>query len=370
MQVPFVDLKRQYTPLMDQIQASVAQAIASCQFIGGQDLEQFCQELSSWWGVQGVVGVSSATLGLYAALKSKGIGPGDEVLTTVHTAIPTSEAISMTGARVVFCDIDPRTYNLDPGQAELRITPRSRAIIPVHLYGQPADMFRIMDLAREHELYVLEDCAQAQGARYQGQLVGTIGDAAVLSFFPSKSLGGIGDGGAVTAKDPELLQKIRMFCNHGRKQKYWHEFEGTNSRLDNIKAAMLKVTLPWLEHWNSQRRQAAQWYLQELQQVQEIVLPACNEDCEHVYHLFVILARERDQLAEHLSQRGIRSGLHYPYALNQLPAYAYLNQGTGCFPVAEDVCARVLSLPMFPGITREEVQEVCRAIKDFYRTQA
>ncbi len=365
-EVPFVDLQRQYAPLMDQIQDRVGAAISSCQYIGGRELELFCRELSQWWQVPGVAGVSSATLGLYAALKSMGIGPGHEVLTTVHTAIPTSEAISMTGARVAFCDIDPRTYTLDPEQAKQRITPRTRAIIPVHLYGQPADMGRIMDLAKERSLFVLEDCAQAQGAREQGHLVGTIGDAAVLSFFPSKTLGAIGDGGAVTAQDSKLLQKIRMFCNHGRSQKHWHEFEGTNTRLDNIKAAMLRLALPWLETWNSQRRQAAQWYTERLQGVQDIVLPYVRPGCEHVFHLFVILSRQRDQLADHLAQKGIRTGLHYPYALNQLPAYAYLNQGTGSFPVAEDVCSRVLSLPLFPGITEQEVDLVCQGIQEFY----
>lgn len=368
MQVPFVDLKRQHAPIMQQIIDRVGQTISSCQFIGGRELDQLCRELSDWWGVQGVAGVSSATLGLYAALKAKGIGPGDEVLTTVHTAIPTSEAITMTGARVTFCDIDPRTYLLDVDQAAKQINSRTRAVIPVHLYGQPADMDKLMDMARDNDLYVVEDCAQAQGAKFRGQMVGTIGDAAVLSFFPSKALGTIGDAGAVTARDPRLLERIRMFCNHGRSRKHWHEFEGTNSRMDNIKAAMLRVALPHLEQWNSQRRQIAQWYMERLQGVEDIVLPFCRKDCEHVYHLFVILSRNRDELAGYLAQKSIGTGLHYPYALNQLPAYAYLQQGTGSFPVAEDVCSRVLSLPLFPGLTLEEVETVCSAIKDFYRS--
>ena len=366
MQVPFVDLQRQYSPVMERILEKITDVVSSCRFIGGEEHDLFLDELSAWWGVRGAIGVSSATLGLYAALKSMGIGRGHEVITTAHTAIPTSEAITMTGADVVFCDIDPGTFVLDVSRIPALITRRTRAIIPVHLYGQPVDMDRLMNLAREHDLLVIEDCAQAQGARFNGKMAGTMGHASVLSFFPSKNLGGIGDGGAVTARDPEILEYIRMFCNHGRKKKYMHEFEGTNARLDNIKAAMLRITLPLLDEWNSRRREAAGWYHESLSDIDRITLPVVDERCEHVFHLYVILAPDRENLASHLRAKGIKTGLHYPSSLNLLPAYRHLNQGPGSFPVAEDVCSRVLSLPIFPGITREEVDFVCREIKSYY----
>jgi dTDP-4-amino-4,6-dideoxygalactose transaminase len=366
MSVPFVDLKRQYSPVMDRILEKTADIISSCRFIGGEEHDLFLSELAHWWGMPGAVGVSSATLGLYGALKSLGTGPGHEVITTVHTAIPTSEAITMTGARVVFCDINPGTYALDADKARDLITDRTRAIIPVHLYGQCADMDKIMDLADKHDLLVVEDCAQAQGAMFRGKMAGTMGHAAVLSFFPSKNHGGIGDGGAVSARDQQALEYIRMFCNHGRKKKYMHEFEGTNARLDNIKAAMLRITLPLLDQWNSRRREAAGWYQEGLSGIEEITLPLVDERCEHVYHLYVILVDDREGPAGYLRERGIKTGLHYPCSLNLLPAYKHLNQGPGSFPVAEDVCSRVLSLPMFPGITRDEVQEVCQTLKSYY----
>ena len=362
--VPFVDLKRQYSSLMPEILDKTARAISQCRFIGGEESSRFTQELADWWGVPGAVGVSSGTLGLYAALKSLGIGPGHEVITTVHTAIPTSEAITMTGARVVFCDIDPEKYVLDPDKLPSLITSSTKAVVPVHLYGHPVNMDRLMQVARTNNLYVVEDCAQAQGARFNGKLVGTMGHAAVLSFFPSKNLGTIGDGGAVTAEDPDTLEYIRMFCNHGRKDKYRHEFEGTNCRLDNIKAAMLQAALPHLDRWNMLRREAAQMYQERLKDVQEIILPSEADNCEHVYHLYVILAPDRDHLAQKLREQGIQTGLHYPCSLNLLPAYKHLGLGEGSFPIAEHVCSRVLSLPMFPGITEEEIDKVCQTVKN------
>ncbi len=366
MPVPFVDLKRQYSPVMDRILEKTRDIISSCRFIGGEEHDLFLSELAAWWDMPGAVGVSSATLGLYGALKSMGVGPGHEVITTVHTAIPTSEAITMTGADVVFCDIEPGTYVLDADMAASLITGRTRAIIPVHLYGQCVDMDKVMNLAGRHNLLIIEDCAQAQGAKFRGKKAGTMGHAAVLSFFPSKNLGGIGDGGAVTARDEKVLEHILMFCNHGRKKKYMHEFEGTNARLDNIKAAMLRITLPLLDGWNSQRREAAGWYEQGLSGVEEITLPMVDERCEHVFHLYVVLVDGREGPARYLREKGIKTGLHYPCSLNLLPAYKHLNQGPGSFPVAEDICSRVLSLPMFPGITREEVEEVCLGIKSYY----
>jgi dTDP-4-amino-4,6-dideoxygalactose transaminase len=365
---PFSDLKRQYAPLRKALHKTACRVIDSCRYIGGEEIRAFEKEMASWLGVEDVCGVSCATSGLFAALKCLGLGPGDEVITTVHTAIATAEAVSLTGAKVVFCDIQPGYFSINPAEIEKRITERTRALLPVHLYGQPVDMDAIISLARKYNLSVIEDCAQAQGARYRGSLIGTIGDAGVFSFFPSKNLGGFGDGGAVVAKDPSVMAKIRMFSNHGRKSKYLHEFEGINSRLDAIQAALLRVCLPHIDGWNAKRRLAALWYESGLSGIEGIILPRVLPDTEPVYHVYVILVSDRDDLQAYLRDQGIETGIHYPYSLNILPAYAHLNQGRGTFPEAEYACQHMLSLPMFPFITREEVDYVCSAIKVYFTT--
>lgn len=365
-QIPFLDLKRQYAPYLDELKQAAAQVLTQCDFIGGHAVGEFERELADHLGVEEIVGVGSATGGLFAALKCLGIGPGDEVITTAHTAIATAEAITLTGARVVFADIDPHTYLLDPEQVVRHITPRTKAVIPVHLYGHPADMTQFQQIAQRHRLALIEDCAQAIGARYQGHPVGTLGDVGVYSFFPSKNMGGFGDGGAVVARDPALRKRIRMHCNHGREDKYLHEFEGTNSRLDTLKAALLRINLRHLEQWNQQRHQAAALYEAQLAQVSQVQRPVELAGCEHVYHLYVVQVPDREALAAHLQRDGIQSGLHYPQALNTQPAYRYLEQGAGSLPVAERVCAQVLSLPISPVITPDEVTQVCRSIAAFF----
>jgi dTDP-4-amino-4,6-dideoxygalactose transaminase len=365
--IPFVDLSRAHAPIKAALHAAASRVIDSGHYIGGGEVKQFEKELASWLGVGETCSVACATSGLFAVLRCAGIGPGDEVITTVHTAIATAEAISLTGARVVFCDLVPAGYNLDPQQVETLITPRTKAIVPVHLYGLPADMTALLDIARRHQLLLVEDCAQAQGAYYQGRMVGTLGDAAVFSFFPSKNLGGFGDGGAVIARAPELLRKIRMFSNHGRESKYVHEFEGINSRLDAIQAAMLRVCLPLVHDWNRQRREAAGWYLADLAGLPGLRLPHALPDTVPVYHVFVICVPDREGLKKHLELAGIETGVHYPYALNTLPAYAHLGRGAGSFPRAEEACRTMLSLPLFPGITREEVHTVSQAVRAFLR---
>ena len=364
--VPFVDTTRKFAPIRESLHEAAARVIDSGRYIGGEEVKAFESEMAQWLGVKEVCGVSSATLGLFGVLKSLGVGPGCEVITTVHTAIATSEAISLTGAQVVFCDIRKGHFNIDPDQIEQRITDRTRALLPVHLYGQPADMDPILRLAERHGLYVVEDCAQAQGARYRSHSVGTLGDAGVFSFFPSKNLGGFGDGGAVTAKDAGLLRKMRMFFDHGRQSKYWHEFEGINSRLDTIKAALLRKCLPFLNQWNHERQQAALLYNKMLTGIGEVSIPRVLDGTDPVYHLYVILAPDRNALQAHLEGKGIGTGIHYPYALNQLPAYAHLHQSSGSFPNAEYACGHMLSLPMFPGITEQEMTSVCAEIKAFY----
>lgn len=364
--IPFVDLSRQHAPLRAALHAAAIRVIDGGHYIGGPEVKAFERDLTQWWGVGETCGVACATSGLFAALKCLGIGPGDEVITTVHTAIATAEAIALTGARVVFCDLEADGFNLDPAEVERKITPRTKALLPVHLYGIPADLAALLDLARRHRLLVVEDCAQAQGARWRGRLVGTLGDAAVLSFFPSKNLGGFGDGGAVTAKDPAVMRRIRMFSNHGRESKYVHEFEGINSRLDALQAALLNVCLPQVHDWNRRRREAASWYDAALRDVPSVRLPRVRAEDEAVYHVYVVRVPDRNALQEHLKRQGIETGIHYPYALNTLPAYAHLGQGAGHFPRAEEACRAMLSLPLFPGITPEEVATVAAAIRAFF----
>jgi dTDP-4-amino-4,6-dideoxygalactose transaminase len=366
MKIPFLDLARQHEPIRKALHESACRVIDSGQYIGGEEVRSFEKEMAEWQGVPEVCGVACATNGLFATLRCLGIGPGDEVITTVHTAIATAEAVTLTGAQVVFCDIQPGFFNMDPAEVEKKITPRTRAIVAVHLYGQPLDTDALRHIADKNNLFLVEDCAQAQGARLRGVRTGNMGDAAVFSFFPSKNLGGFGDGGAVIARDPSVLKKIRMFSNHGRTDKYLHEFEGTNSRLDAIQAALLRVCLPHVDEWNSKRCTVAGWYREELAGLEEVTLPRELPGSEPIYHVYVILVPDRNGLQDFLKKCGIATGIHYPYSLNTLPAYARLNQGAGSFPEAEKACAHMLSLPMFPAMTRDEVARVAAAIKEFF----
>ncbi|NCC50014.1 MAG: DegT/DnrJ/EryC1/StrS family aminotransferase [Spartobacteria bacterium] len=364
--VPFLDLSRQHAPIKKALRAAARRVVDGEYYIGGPEVRDFETEMAQWMGVKEVCGVSCATMGLFATLKGLGVGPGDEVITTVHTAIPTSESITLTGARVVFADIKEGFFNIDPDDIERKITAKTKAIVPVHLYGQAADMDTILKIAAKHNLPVVEDCAQAQGARYRKKYVGTMGQAAVFSFFPSKALGGFGDGGAVTARDPDLMKRIRMLSNHGREEKYYHEIEGFNSRLDAIQAALLRVCLPHLDEWNAARRRVAGWYKERLGEVEQLALPAVADGCEPIWHVYVVLAPDREALQQHLKEWGISTGLHYPMSLNLQPAYAHLKQGRGSFPNAEYACDHMLSLPMFPDLTQDEVEYICEVIRGFY----
>jgi dTDP-4-amino-4,6-dideoxygalactose transaminase len=367
--VPFLDLERQFEPIRENIFNSVRQILDTCNFVNGPDVNAFESELAEWLGFGQVVGCSNATSGLFAVQKALGIGPGDEVITTVHTAIPTSESITMTGAQVVFSDIRRDTCNIDPQEVLRQITPRTRAIVAVHLYGQPAELENLASIAKTHGLYLIEDCAQALGAEYRGSKVGCIGDAAVFSFFPSKPLGGPGDGGAVVSTNPELFERVRMFCDHGRKSKYWHEFEGFNSRLDTIKATMLRQALPFLEQWNAARGKAAAYYQEHLKDIEEVELPAVLADTTPVWHVYAIRAVDRDALQISLRENGVATGIHYPWALNLLPAYARLEKGPGSYPIAEYHCSHTLSLPMFPTITEDQLAHVCESVRGFYQNR-
>lgn len=366
MAVPFVDLKEEYLVCKEEIDSNIASVINNCSFIGGSMVADFEKEMAKHQEVSEVAGCANCTEALWLTLVSFGIRQGDEVITTPCTAIPTSEAITLAGANVVFADIEKGGYNISVESIKQKITPKTKAIIPVHLYGMPCDMEAICALAKEKGLVVIEDCAQAQGARLNGTRVGNFGDAACFSFFPSKNLGGFGDGGAMTAKEKAVIDKFRMHSNHGRLSKLEHAVEGVNSRLDAIQAAALLPKIKILDQRNEMRRKAAQSYYRKLGKIPEISLINLSGNVEPIWHIFPIGVDDRDALKEFLGGKKIATGLHYSMSLNLQKAYSYLNTPEGSFPEAEAAFCRELSLPMFPGITELQIDEVCQAISEFY----
>ena len=361
MQIPLVDLHAQYLTIKNEIDDAIARVMSHSAFIGGDDLRQFEKEFASYCEVKACVGVGNGTDALYLALRALNIGPGDEVITVAHTFIATSETISLAGARPVFVDIKDDTMLMDPNLLEAAITSRTRAIIPVHLYGQPCEMDRIVQIARRHGLKVIEDAAQAHGARWQGKRAGSMGDVACFSFYPGKNLGAYGDGGAVVSDDETLIERIRMLANHGRLDKYVHEIEGVNSRLDGLNAAILRVKLRHLDNWNRLRRRHAQRYAEALSR-SGVVLPAVHPDAEPVWHLFVVRLAERDRVQVKLQKNGIGVGVHYPIPLHRQPAYEHLGMTLGAFPITERIAASILSLPLYPELTSDHIEVVSRAV--------
>jgi dTDP-4-amino-4,6-dideoxygalactose transaminase len=366
MKVPFVDLKRQFETIQTEVNTAIHQVIAETAFIGGKYCTRFEQQFAAFCHANHCVGVGNGTDALFIALKALGVGVGDEVITVANTFIATSEAISATGARVVFVDCHPTQYTIDVSKIAAAITPHTRAIIPVHLYGQPADMAAIQSLARKHSLAVVEDAAQAHGAFYQNQRVGTLGDVACFSFYPGKNLGAYGDAGAIVTNDEAIAAKCRMLANHGRLEKYRHLKEGYNSRLDGLQAAILSVKLPHLEKWNQARRRVADYYFKTIKAA-EVLLPEIRTDVESVYHLFVVQVEAREKLIEHLKIQGIETGIHYPIPLPEQDAYRNGGWHPGDFPVANRLAQRILSLPMFPEMTEAEINYVASAINQFYQ---
>jgi dTDP-4-amino-4,6-dideoxygalactose transaminase len=366
MNVPFVDLRAQYEQLKGELDAAIAQVLAESAFIRGKYVEQFERAYAQSYGVRHCIGVGNGTDALYIAFRALGIGPGDEVITTALSWISTSETISQVGARPVFVDIEPDYYTLDPQQIEAKITERTRAIVPVHLYGQPAEMEPILELARRYGLAVVEDCAQAHFATYHGRYVGTFGTLGTFSFYPSKNLGAYGDAGAIITDSDELALFVRRFANHGALVKYDHEFEGINSRLDGIQAAILHVKLRYIHEWNRRRAELAQRYIELLGDVEELVLPRIRPGCGHVFHVFAIRTPWRSELQEFLSARGIQTQVHYPVALPFLPPYRHLGHRAEEFPVAWRVQQELLSLPMYPELTEQQQRYVTEAIRSFF----
>jgi len=363
MPIPLVDLKAQYQAIKEEIDRAMRRVVESTAFIMGPEVSAFEEAFAAYCEAQYAVGVGSGTAALFLALKACGIGPGDEVITTPFTFMATAETISQAGARPVFVDIDPVTYNLNPELIEKVITPRTRAIIPVHLYGQPAEMDAIHEIAKAHGLWVIEDAAQAHGARYKGRRAGSLGDIACFSFYPSKNLGAYGDGGAVVTNNPDLAARVRALRDHGRSSKYIHEELGWGLRLDALQAAILSAKLPHLDAWNAARRERAQRYTEWLADT-EIVTPTALPHVEHVYHCYVVRTPRRDEVYQALRKRGIGVGIHYPIPLHRQPAYRDLGYGEGAFPVSERCSREVLSLPMYPELTEEQQREVVEALRE------
>jgi dTDP-4-amino-4,6-dideoxygalactose transaminase len=367
MTVPFLDLKRQYHNHRAELDAAMALVVESGAFIGGAQVTSFEEAFAKELGANHCIGVGNGTDALYIAMMCLGIGPGDEVIVPCNSWISTSETVSQTGAKVVFADVEQNHFCIDPADIERKLTPRTKAIVPVHFHGNVADMKAVMRIASERELLVIEDCAQAHFAQYQGQHVGTFGHAATFSFYPGKNLGAYGDGGAVVTDDAVLADRITRFARHGALNKYDHTMEGINSRLDALQAAVLNVKLKHIHEWTEARRRNAAVYREMLSCVSQILIPVEREDCRHVHHLFVIRCLEqRDELMAHLLNEGIGCMLHYPTMLPMLEAYRHLGHSADDFPVAATHQQQILSLPMFPELCTEEIVHVCEAIRDFY----
>jgi dTDP-4-amino-4,6-dideoxygalactose transaminase len=363
--VPFVDLPAQHAPLMAEIEQAVTTVLHTTNFILGEEVAAFEKEFAAYCGAPYAVGVDSGTSALELAIRAYGIGAGDEVITTANTFIATVLAITHTGATPVLVDADPRTYLMDTTALESAITERTRAIIPVHLYGQPADMDAIMEVAERHGLIVIEDAAQAHGAFYKGRRVGTLGHAAAFSFYPAKNLGCGGDGGAIVTNDPQVIEYVNIFRNCGQSTKHHHVLAGHNHRLDTLQAAILSVKLPHLDAWNTARQRHANMYSQLLADVEGVITPKVAEHAESVWHLYIIQIESRDELRAFLGERNIATGLHYPTPIHLQPAYQSLGYTKGDFPVSEQYTQRLVSLPMYAEMTAEHITYVVESIKEF-----
>jgi len=363
VKVPFVDLKAQYDEIKHEVDAAIGGVVAQSAFIGGRYVEDFEGEFARFCGCQHTVGVSSGTSALHLALIALGVAPGDEVITVANTFMATAEAITHAGARAVLVDMNPDTFCVDVSKIEAAITPRTKAIIPVHLFGQMADMDPILEIAKKHSLVVVEDAAQAQGAEYKGRRAGSYGDATGFSFYPAKNLGAYGDAGAVVTDDKAVADKVRLYANHGRRSATDHAVEGFNARLDAIQAAVLSAKLPHLETWNRRRREAADRYDRMLAGL-NVITPRRAPDAKHIFHLYVIRVKDRDRVKQKLADRGVACGLHYPIPVHLLDAYKYLSKPEGSYPATEAAAREILSLPMYAEITEEQQRYVADCIAE------
>jgi len=364
MNVPFIDLKIQNINLKSEILPLWEEILDSAGFIGGEHVTFFEREFAEACSVDYAVAVNSGTDALRFIFLALDLKEGDEVITVPNIFIATTEAISQAGGRVVFVDINPETYNINPSKIESAITSKTKGIVPVHLYGQTADMDPIMTVAEKYGLWVVEDACQAHLAEYKGRKAGSMGIASGFSFYPGKNMGACGEAGAVTTNDARLAEKVRMLRDHGQAKKYYHVVEGFNGRCDALQAAALRVKLKKLPQWNKARRQHAKRYNKLLGEISSVILPKAAESCLPVYHLYVIQIDKRDEIAEELNNRGIGTGLHYPVPLHLQKAYAYLDLHEGAFPVAEKYAKRLLSLPMFPELTEDQIVYICECINE------
>jgi dTDP-4-amino-4,6-dideoxygalactose transaminase len=362
IKVPYLDLKAQYQSIKPEIDAAIARVLDSCQFVLGAEVAGFEQEFAKYCGTAECIALNSGTSALHLALLAAGVGPGDEVITVPFTFVASVAAVLYTGARPVLVDIDPRSFTLDPSAVDAAITPRTKAILPVHLYGQPADMDPIMEIARRRGLVVIEDAAQAHGAKYKGRPVGSIGDMACFSFYPGKNLGAYGEGGAVTTSNAEYARTVRMLRDWGQDRKYHHVLRGFNYRMEGFQGAILRVKLRHLERWTESRRAVVHQY-NKLLEGSGVETPVEMPWARHVYHVYTLRSDDRDALHDSLQAEGIQTGIHYPVPAHLQPAYADLGYGRGAFPHAEAAAKQVLSLPLYPELSEQAVTEVVRAVK-------
>ena len=367
MNVPFVDLRAQYNNLKSEIDSAIHSVIEETAFIRGKFVEEFEKTYADKYGVKHCISCANGTDAIYITLKSLGIGSGDEVITVANSWISTSETISQAGATPVFVDIEHDYFNIDTEKIEEKITQCTKAIVPVHLYGQSAKIGEIKKICEEHNLFLIEDCAQAHFAEYNGQKAGTFGIAGTFSFYPGKNLGAYGDAGAIVTNNDNFAIKARMFANHGCLQKHQHEMEGINSRMDGIQAAILSVKLKYVDEWNSARHKNALKYNELLSFIPEVKTPKIRENSSHIFHLYVIRTNRRDELANYLKLKKISTGIHYPTPLPFLPAYKYLGHKPSDFPVAHQFQDEILSLPMYPELGNHQIEYGVNSIKEFFK---
>jgi dTDP-4-amino-4,6-dideoxygalactose transaminase len=367
MNVPFMDLKLQYAAIKHEILPAIANVLESSQFVLGKEVGAFEEEFSAFSGTQYGVAVNTGTSALHLALLAAGIGPGDEVITVPCTFVATVAAVVYTGATPVFVDVDPITYTMDPTKIEAAITSNTKAILPVHLYGNPADMDPILEIARRHNLIVIEDSAQAHAAEYHGRRCGSIGDMGCFSFYPGKNLGAYGEGGLVTTNNPEFAKKIRMLRDWGAEKKYEHVLKGFNYRMEGIQGAVLRIKLKYLEQWTAARRAHASAYAKVLAE-SGLTLPTQTPGGKHVYHVYAVLTSQRREMIESLNAKGVQTGIHYPFPIHLLPAHADLGYKAGDFPISERVAAQELSLPMYPEMLDAHIEAVGQVIAEFNAT--
>jgi len=367
--IPFIDLKRKYKFHKNEINHAINSVLTRGWFILGPEVQKFEKNFAKYLGVKYVVGVNSGTDAIFLALKALGIGAGHEVITTSHTAVPTISAIRMTGAMPVFIDINEKTFNMDSRLIEKAITRKTKAILPVHLYGYPTEMNKIKGLARRHGIKIVEDVAQAVGASYYGKKLGTIGHAGCFSFYPTKNLGAFGDAGAIVTNDKRMAETLMALRNYGEISKFNNRTEGVNSRLDEIQAAILNWGIPKLNTWNKKRSELAKVYFRELRNLPLSLPPLDGKKFKQVWHLFVIKADKRNELREFLKKKGIETMIHYPTPVFKQPAYGFLKYKNSNLPITVKTVSQILSLPLYPEIKKQEVVAVCNAIRDFYRTK-